>query len=164
MCAAPATARIETPIGIVELVATGDVLTSVRIIPGTGMERADRENSALDRAVEQMRGYFAGQRKSFDIPLEVATSEEAHQLRSAIVSIPFGETETYGAVARRSGTIARAIGQACKSNRFPIIIPCHRVISSSGREYYSAGAGPETKAWLIDFEAEHSHGIRTRLL
>lgn len=164
MCAAPATARIETPIGMVELVAIGDVLTSVRIIPKIGKERADGGNSALDCAVKQMRGYFGGQRKSFDIPLEVAASEEARQLRLAIASIPYGETETYGALARRSGSIARAVGQACKTNRFPIIIPCHRVISSAGREYYSGGAGPETKAWLIDFEAEHSHGIRTRLL
>lgn len=164
MCAAPATARIETPIGMIELVARDDALTSVRIFPGTGKEVADRQNSALDCAVEQMRDYFAGQRKFFDLPLEAATSPEAHQLRCAIAAIPFGETETYGAVALRAGTIARAIGQACKSNPFPIIIPCHRVISSSGREYYSAGAGPETKARLIDFEAVHSHGIRTRLL
>jgi methylated-DNA-[protein]-cysteine S-methyltransferase len=164
MCAAPATARIETPIGMVELVAAGDVLTSARIIAGTGMERADQGNSALDCAVDQMRSYFAGQRKSFDLPLETAATEEARRLRLAIASIPFGETETYGALARRSGSIARAVGQACKTNHFPIIIPCHRVISSAGREYYSGGAGPETKAWLIDFEAEHSHGIRTRLL
>lgn len=164
MCAAPATARIETPIGMVELMAMGDVLTSARIIPRSGKERADPSNSALDCAVDQLRSFFAGERKSFDLPLESAGSAEARHLRSAIASIPFGETETYGAVAHRSGTIARAIGQACKANPFPIIIPCHRVISSAGREYYSAGAGPETKAWLIDFEAEHSHGIRTRLL
>jgi methylated-DNA-[protein]-cysteine S-methyltransferase len=164
MCAAPATARIETPIGMIELVASSDALTSVRIIPGTGKERADRQNSALECAIEQMRDYFRGLRKSFDIPLLAAASEEARQLRSAIASIPFGEMETYGSVAIRSGTSARAIGQACKSNPFPIIIPCHRVISSAGREYYSAGAGPETKAWLNDFEADHSHGIRTRLL
>ncbi|MBK9588287.1 MAG: methylated-DNA--[protein]-cysteine S-methyltransferase [Sphingomonadaceae bacterium] len=164
MCAVPATARIETPIGMIELVAVGDALTSVRIFPETGKEWVHRQNSALECAVDQMRAYFAGQRKFFDLPLESAASQEAHQMRCAIAAIPFGETATYGAVAQRVGTIPRAIGQACKINPFPIIIPCHRVISSSGREYYSAGAGPETKAWLIDFEAVHSHGIRTRLL
>lgn len=164
MSAAAATARIETPIGMVELVAMGDVLTSARIIPETRKERADQGNTVLDCAVNQMRRYFSGQRRSFDLTLETAATEEARRLRLAIASIPYGETETYGALARRSGSIARAVGQACKTNRFPIIIPCHRVISSAGREYYSGGTGPETKAWLIDFEAEHSHGIRTRLL
>lgn len=164
MCAAPATARIKTPIGMIEILATDDVLTSVKIIPGAGQEHAEQRNSAIECAVSQVRGYFAGERRVFDLPLNPAGSSEAHHLRMAIASIPFGETETYGALGKRSGSIARAVGQACKTNRFPIIIPCHRVISSSGREYYSAGAGPETKAWLIDFEAVHSHGIRTRLL
>ena len=164
MSAAPATARIETPVGMVELAAMGDVLTSARINPNLAEERQDPGNPVLDRAVDQMRDYFIGLRKAFDLPLAMAVSEEGEQLRSAIASIPYGETATYGALARKSGSIARAVGQACKTNHFPIIIPCHRVISSAGREYYSGGAGPETKAWLIDFEAEHSHGIRTRLL
>lgn len=164
MSAAPATARIETPIGMVELVVVGDVLTSARIRPNLAEERQDPGNPVLDRAVDQMRDYFAGRRKAFDLPLATAATGEGEQLRSAIASIPYGETETYGTLARKAGSVAQAIGQACKANPFPIVIPCHRVVSSAGREYYSAGAGPETKAWLIDFEAEHSHGIRTRLL
>ena len=164
MSAAPATARIATPVGMVELVAVGDVLTSTRIRANLAEERRDPGNPVLDRAVDQMRDYFAGRRKAFDLPLASATTGEGEQLRSAIASIPYGETETYGALARRAGSAAQAIGQACKTNPFPIVIPCHRVVSSAGREYYSAGAGPETKAWLNDFEAEHSHGIRTRLL
>lgn len=164
MSAAPATARIATPIGMVELVAVGSVLTSARIRPKLVEERQDPGNPVLDRAVDQMRDYFAGRRKAFDLPLAKSATGEAEHLRAAIASIPYGDTETYGALARKAGSVARAVGQACKTNPFPIVIPCHRVVSSAGREYYSAGAGPETKAWLIDFEAEHSHGIRTRLL
>lgn len=164
MSAAPATARIETPVGMVDLVVVGDVLTSVRIRPGRSEEWQNSGNPLLNRAVDQMRGYFAGSRKAFDLPLAKAATGEAGQLRAAIASIPYGDTETYGALARRWGSVARAVGQACKTNPFPIVIPCHRVVSSAGREYYSAGAGPETKAWLLDFEAGHSHGIRTRLL
>jgi len=164
MSAPLATARIKTPVGMVELAAVGDVLTSVRIEPNLAEERRDAGNPVLDRAVAQVRDYFAGRCKVFDLPLATAASKDGERLRGAIASIPYGETATYGALARKAGSIARAVGQACKSNRFAIIIPCHRVISSAGREYYSAGAGPETKAWLIDFEAEHSHGIRTRLL
>lgn len=164
MSAAPATARIATPVGMVELVVMGDVLTSIRIRPESAKEWQNSDNPVLIRAVDQIRDYFAGARKVFDLPLATAPTGEAEQLRAAIASIPFGDTETYGALARRWGSVARAVGQACKTNPFPIVIPCHRVVSSAGREYYSAGAGPETKAWLIDFEAEHSHGIRTRLL
>jgi methylated-DNA-[protein]-cysteine S-methyltransferase len=57
------------------------------------------------------------------------------------------------------------VGQACKSNPFPIIIPCHRVVSASGTEYYSGGNGPRTKTWLIDFEQDHlPPEKRTRLI
>lgn len=111
-----------------------------------------------------MRDWFSGRRKDFSLPLAPAPGEEGERLRAAIASVPYGDTRTYGALAKQAGSVARAIGQACKTNRYPIIIPCHRIVSASGPEYYSAGTGPDTKAWLLDFEADHSHGIRTRLL
>jgi methylated-DNA-[protein]-cysteine S-methyltransferase len=73
-------------------------------------------------------------------------------LRAGIAGVPYGETLTYGALARLIDSAPRAVGQACKRNPFPIIIPCHRVTSASGPEHYSGGAGISTKAWLLDFE------------
>ena len=164
MKAALATASIATPVGMVELAANADALVSIRICAARLPERHDVGHALLDEAVSQMRAWFAGARKSFALPLAPSDSIEGEQLRAAIASIPYGETATYGALASAAGSIARAVGQACKINPFPILIPCHRVVSAAGREYYSAGAGLETKAWLLDFEALNAHGIRRRLL
>ena len=164
MSARPATACVETPVGMVELVADNTVLISARIRPPGRASPRDTDNLVLNEAVAQIIAWFAGQRTSFTLPLAPAETVEGARLRAAIASVPYGDTLTYGALAKHAGSAARAIGQACKTNPFPIIIPCHRIVSASGPEYYSAGQGPETKAWLIDFEADHSHGIRTRLI
>lgn len=160
-----ATARIETPIGVVAISADDDTLTGVRIHPRQRGEVLAQNHPLLVRAVLQMRAYFAGERTGFDLPLASSDSAEGAALRNAILSIPYGETRTYGDLAKTSGSIARAVGQACKANPYPIIVPCHRVVSASGPEYYSGGDGPRTKAWLNDFEHEHlPPERRTRLL
>ena len=84
MSAVPATARIETPVGMVDLVVADDVLTSVRIRAGGLEEWQNSNNPLLIRAVAQMRGYFAGTCKTFDLPLAKAATGEAEQLRAAI--------------------------------------------------------------------------------
>ena len=102
---------------------------------------------------------------AFDRQAYTFSPPEAARLRAGIAAIPFGETRTYGAVADATGSIARAVGQACKTNAFPIIIPCHRVTSAAGPEYYSAGDGPRTKTWLLDYEyAQLPLEKRTRLI
>ena len=164
MKAAPATASMETPIGMIMFTASAQSLLSVRILARPLGARHDATHPVLEEAMGQFKEWFAGRRTLFTLPLAPAGSIEGEKLRAAIASIPYGETATYGALAARCGTIARAIGQACKTNPFPLLIPCHRVVSTAGREYYSAGAGPETKAWLLDFEALHAHGMRRRLL
>ena len=156
----PATARVATPLGILELTALGGVLTSVRIGVENGAAFQDPSNIVLEQAVRQMEDYFSGHRRTFALPLAQAGTTRGIELRTGIALIAFGETLTYGELAYRIGSSVRAVGQACQRNPFPIIIPCHRVTSSgNAREHYSAGAGPETKAWLLDFEAG-----RTRLL
>ena len=149
---ATATARIMTPIGIVEMTAEGGALTSVRIDPQAGDEQHDAGNLVLDAAVTQMRAYFARELQDFDLPLRPLTTPRGNALRKGIASVPYGETCTYGALARQIESAPRAVGQACKRNPFPIIIPCHRITTSVGPENYSGGAGIETKAWLNDFE------------
>ena len=160
-----ATARIDTPIGVIALSADDDALTGVRILPRQRGESASIDHPVLGAAAQQMRDWFAGTRSGFDVPLGSPGSPEREALRAGIAAIPYGETRTYGAVAAQTGSVARAVGQACKTNAFPIIIPCHRVTSASGPEFYSAGDGARTKSWLIDFEYAHlPTGKRTRLL
>jgi methylated-DNA-[protein]-cysteine S-methyltransferase len=101
--------------------------------------------------------YVAGELTVFDLPLVPAASDRGPELRAAICSIIYGETASYGDLAARTGASARAVGQACASNPFPIIVPCHRVLPTGGAlGFYSAGDGPATKAWLL--KHEHAEG------
>lgn len=141
---------IATPLGPVRIDAEGDVLTGIRI--GKQADAA-AEHPLLREAAEQLAAYFEGRLTLFDLPLAPTDSERGPALRDAICGIGFGEMATYGALAERTGASARAVGQACATNRFPIIVPCHRVLAAGGAlGYYSAGDGPATKVWLLKHE------------
>ena len=153
MAYARAAATIATPIGPIRIEAEGDALTGIRI----GRSGGDADTPLLREAAAQLTAYFAGERTAFDLPLAPAATAEAEAQRAAIASIGYGETRTYGALAKASGSSARAMGQACASNPFPIIVPCHRVLPTGGAlGFYSAGDGPATKAWLL--KHEHAEG------
>jgi methylated-DNA-[protein]-cysteine S-methyltransferase len=142
---------IATPIGPVRIEAEGDLLTGIRI--GTGAEADAVDHALLRTAADQITAYFDGRLTRFDLPLAPAASERGPELRDAICGISYGETATYGALAERTGASARAVGQACAGNRFPIVVPCHRVLPTGGAlGFYSAGDGPATKVWLLRHE------------
>ena len=89
----------------------------------------------------------------FDLPLAPAATMRGEVLRQAMVNIGFGDTASYGELAARIGSSARALGQACARNPFPIVVPCHRVLQAGGvLGSYSAGEGPVTKRWLLRHE------------
>jgi methylated-DNA-[protein]-cysteine S-methyltransferase len=112
----------------------------------------------------QIQDWFAGKRKDFDLPLAPLSTPRGEALRAGIAAIVYGETLTYGELAARIGSAARAVGQACRRNPFPIIIPCHRVTSAGPQEFYSGGEGPRTKAWLIAFEQGKEYRYGSDLL
>ena len=164
---ASATARFASPLGALTLSATDDWLTALRIprTADTDATQGDVTHPILAAAIAQLDAWFAGRLDQFDLPLSPSDSTEGAALRAAISSIPYGKTMTYGELAANCGSVARAVGGACKSNPFPIIIPCHRVTSAAGPEYYSGGDGPRTKTWLLDFEYSNlPEPQRTRLL
>ena len=164
---ASATARFASPLGTLTLHATDDWLTGLRIPPSvdTGATQGDVTHPVLAATTAQLDAWFAGRLHEFDLPLSPLESAEGAALRAAIASIPYGKTMTYGELAANCGSVARAVGGACKANAFPIIIPCHRVTSAAGPEFYSGGAGARTKSWLLDFEyANLPQNQRTRLL
>jgi methylated-DNA-[protein]-cysteine S-methyltransferase len=156
---------LQTPVDAIIVEADDEMVTAIRIGEKTvALEAAAAPANALAvAAAQQIREYFEGKRRTFDVPLAPLPSERGMALRRGITDIGFGETITYGALARQLGSAPRAVGQACRRNPFPIIIPCHRVTSSAGPEYYSGGDGPQTKAWLIEFEAR-TLGHRSRFL
>ena len=109
-----------------------------------------------------MQEYFAGDRKDFDLPLNVSGTEFQVQVLEELQRIPYGETRSYGDIAKRIGRpkAMRAVGAANGRNPIPIIIPCHRVIGSGG-DLTGFGGGLDTKEALLRLEAENSDFMAT---
>jgi len=108
-------------------------------------------------ARQQLAEYFAGDRKDFDLPLQLSGTEFQVQVLEELQRIPYGETTSYGDIATRIGRpkAVRAVGAANGRNPLPIVIPCHRVIGSSG-DLTGFGGGLDLKAALLRLEAENS--------
>ncbi|RUS63180.1 methylated-DNA--[protein]-cysteine S-methyltransferase [Pseudorhodobacter sp. E13] len=105
----------------------------------------------LREACRQLGEYFDGLRRIFDLPLDFGSGFQ-EQMRRAMAAIPYGETRTYGDLAKALGRPAQAIGQACGANSIPILIPCHRVLGANGLGGFSAPGGVETKIALLKLE------------
>ena len=104
-------------------------------------------------AKAQIEAYFAGTRRTFDLPLRVEGSEFQRAVCAAMLEIPHGETRTYGEIARDLGQSAQAVGRACGHNPIPVLIPCHRVMGAGGKlTGYSGQGGVETKLALLRHE------------
>lgn len=118
------------------------------------------DGAALRPVAEQLDAWFAGRIRSFDLPLAPRGTEFQMSVWRALREIPYGETTTYGELARALGRPAasRAVGAANGANPIPIIIPCHRVIGSD-RSLTGFGGGLPTKRWLLDHEAKVSGRI-----
>ena len=118
---------------------------------GPGVVPDHRRSSALARELDQ---YFSGKRKTFDVDVDLSglTAFQSRVL-AATLRIPFGEVSTYGTVAKRAGNAraSRAAGGALNSNPIPIVVPCHRVVGSSGALVGYAG-GLDTKKRLLAIE------------
>ncbi len=117
------------------------------------IDAAPGDLDVLDSAVTQLDEYFAGHRTRFDLPLEPSGTAFQQQAWATLRTIPFGETMTYGAQAAEMGDArkARAVGSANGQNPIPIVVPCHRVIGSTGKLTGFAG-GLGVKAWLLEHE------------
>jgi methylated-DNA-[protein]-cysteine S-methyltransferase len=111
------------------------------------------ETQLLTRAAEQLGEYFAGARQDFDLPLAPPGTPFQRRVWAEMARIPFGATASYGALARKLGSVARAVGGACGANPVPIVIPCHRVLGAGGTlGGFSGGRGPATKRALLEIE------------
>jgi len=107
--------------------------------------------------VQQLQEYFAGKRKKFDVKLHLAGTPFEKKVWKALTEIPYGKTASYAEIASKIGkpTAFRAVGNANGKNPIPIIIPCHRVINSSG-ELGGYGGGLDLKRRLLELEANHA--------
>jgi methylated-DNA-[protein]-cysteine S-methyltransferase len=114
----------------------------------------------LANARRQLTEYFAGERKVFDLPLRLSGSEFQVSVLKALQDIPYGETVSYGEIARRIGRpkAVRAVGAANGRNPIPVVVPCHRVIGTSG-DLTGFGGGLDTKEALLRLEAENTQDL-----
>jgi methylated-DNA-[protein]-cysteine S-methyltransferase len=146
-----------SPVGAISVLGgpAGLRSTGWQLSPKSGRPEPDE---TVQRSVAQLEEYFAGRRRSFDLPLDLpAMPAAARAVLDALQGIGYGETITYAELAVRSGTglPARAIGSVMGANPLPIVIPCHRVVASDGLGGYSGGEpGRElaTKRWLLELE------------
>ena len=143
------TRTIETPIGPLTLEADENAVTAIRFSAGGAQDASP----LLDAAEAQLREYFAGARRTFDLPLAPHGTAFQQRVWTASRTIPYGETRTYGelAAAIDSPNASRAVGMANHRNPIPIIIPCHRVIGANGTLTGYAG-GLEIKRRLLALE------------
>jgi methylated-DNA-[protein]-cysteine S-methyltransferase len=146
--------QVDTPIGPL-LAAAGDERGALAGLwfersPAPGWSRDDRAFGAL-RA--QLGEYFAGQRDSFDLPLAPAGTAWQRSVWDALMRIPYGATVSYGALAVKLGrpAAARAVGAANGRNPISVVVPCHRLVGSTGRLTGYAGGLPR-KEWLLRHE------------
>lgn len=139
---------IETQFGALTLVEADGAITH---LTWGRSGRADASD-VLDAAVAQLAEYDAGRREVFDLPLRVSGSQVQRDVCAAMSEIAFGDTRTYGDIARQLGVPAQVVGQACGGNPIPIIIPCHRVMGAKGLTGFSGAGGVETKVALLRHE------------
>jgi methylated-DNA-[protein]-cysteine S-methyltransferase len=147
---------IESPIGYLTLAGSGSALTNLRMVDQTyEPDRADwsPDPRAFDDAVEQLSAYFAGELTAFDIRLELHGTEFQRRVWKALLTIPYGETRSYGEIADQIGAprSARAVGSANGHNPIAIVVPCHRVIGANG-SLTGFGGGLDRKRTLLDLE------------
>ncbi|WP_026851256.1 methylated-DNA--[protein]-cysteine S-methyltransferase [Glaciibacter superstes] len=156
---ATALMRIPSPVGQLEITADSDAILSLTIeqngrLPFDGAP--EKPATLLRRAHKQLDAYFAGRRKTFDLPLRFETGTEfQHSVWNRLAEIEFGEAVSYGSLGQDIGRAGagRAVGSAVRANPLPLLVGCHRVLSSDGRiTGYSGGNGIPTKAWLLDHE------------
>ena len=116
------------------------------------------QNELVDETRRQLAEYFEGERTAFELPLDPVGTEFQKRAWRALREIPYGETVSYGTQARRLGDVglARAVGAANGRNPISIIVPCHRVIGSSGA-LIGFAAGLDTKRYLLDLERRVAH-------
>lgn len=147
-------ARLAMPFGVLGVVTEGEALTQIDFLPGeTPLLHAQ---TPLAREVcTQLQTYVADPTFRFNLPLQPLGTPYQHRVWQALLEIPSGQTESYGALANQLGSAPRAVGQACGANPIPVIIPCHRVLAKTGLGGFmnhAAGSPLQIKRWLLEHE------------
>ncbi len=140
----------------------GNTVVEIDFLPET-LEFELASMPLAEEAGRQLVEYFQGDRAQFTLPLHAGGTAFQQRVWQALTQIPFGMTLTYGALAQALESSARAVGNACRANPIPIVIPCHRVVGASGIGGYSGQTTGDTlaiKRWLLEHEQAGIGGRR----
>ena len=152
---------LETPIGRLLIAADDHGLRCIEFPRADQGARIGatwrRGRSRLVDVIAQLEGWFAGERQAFDLALAPEGTAFRKAVWGELMRIPYGETISYGEIARRLGdpSASRAVGAANGANPLPIVVPCHRVIGANGK-LTGFGGGLPTKQWLLEHERRHA--------
>lgn len=146
-------AAVDTPVGRLGIVEEDGAIVE---LTWDAVDEGAR-TPLLEEAVRQLTAYFAGELKEFDLPLAPRGNEFQQSVYRLMNDIPYGETRTYGELAKALDTYGQPIGQACGMNPIPVIIPCHRVLSVNGLGGYSGKGGVEMKIALLQLEGGYPY-------
>jgi len=144
------------------VVAGDSGIRAIELNGGAGAAGHECEsNTLLRQAIAQLRAYFAGELRDFDLPLDLQGTDFQKRVWQELRNIPYGETRSYSRVASAIGApkSVRAVGAANGRNPIPIVVPCHRVIGAGG-SLVGYGGGLPLKKLLLDLEARHSQLFR----
>jgi len=155
----------ESPIGRLLLTSDGSVLTGLYMEPSHETQSTegwvqDRTLAPLAATLRQLKEYFAGTRRAFDLPMRLEGTAFQQRVWRELNEIPYGQTWSYGELAKRIGNPSgsRAVGLANGRNPISVLVPCHRVIGADG-SLTGYGGGLERKRWLLAHEGAISRGL-----
>lgn len=149
----------QTDIGLIEIVENGEAVTGLFFNKTNPQLLPCEENALTRQAIRELDEYFAGERRIFTLPIQPYGTEFQKKVWRALCDIPYGETRSYGQIARAVGNpkACRAVGMANNHNPISIVIPCHRVIGADG-SLTGYGGGLKIKEKLLELERNHIQG------
>ena len=148
-------ALYRAPFAVLGIRTEGDSLAGVDYLP-LDFAPAEANNGFAGEVIRQIECYLADPSFRFDLPLQIQGSEFRRRVWQVMCEIPPGQTLTYGEVAQRLDSAARAVGGACGDNKIPLVIPCHRVVARNGIGGFMHATGNRElgiKRWLLAHEA-----------
>jgi len=153
----------ESPLGVLKICSNEDQIISVEYAHENiqSLHKEEEPAPVIQECIRQLDQYFSGKELHFTLPLQQAGTAFQQSVWSLLLKIKPGETYSYLQLSKRLGNpkAIRAVGTANGANNIAIIVPCHRVIGSTGNLVGYAG-GLWRKKWLLDHEAKHCHGIQ----
>lgn len=148
------TACLAVPFGVLGVRTVAHALVGLEFLPAATPSQNSGDTLVAEVA-RQLQAYLEDPTYRFDLPMRLQGTPFRQRVWQALMQIPVGQTRSYGDLARQIGSSPRAVGQALGDNPLPIIVPCHRVVSSGGLggfNHHAAGAAIEIKRWLLQHE------------